>query len=97
MNGKTVQTILWESDQFIVSSKRGNACGRKELAGVRCNAGDKPSILRDGRGVSTKLTYITLRYKGYTPEEPDDGKHQVRFYEGGHSNLGAITPLGGRV
>ena len=60
MNDKTVQTILWESDQFIVSSKQGNACGRKGLAGVRCNAGDTPSILRDGEGVQGNIGTIIL-------------------------------------
>ena len=32
INGKIVQTTLWESDQFIVPVKRGNACGGKGLA-----------------------------------------------------------------
>ena len=32
INGKIVQTTLWESDQFIVPAKRGNACGGKGLA-----------------------------------------------------------------
>ena len=31
INGKTVQTTLWESDQFIVPEKQGNACRGKEL------------------------------------------------------------------
>ena len=31
INGKIVQTTLWESDQFIVPVKRGNACGGKGL------------------------------------------------------------------
>ena len=30
-------------------------------------------------------------------EEPDEGKPHVRFCEGGHSNLGAITPVGGAL
>jgi hypothetical protein len=33
--------------------------------------------------------------RGCTPEEPDEGKLQVRFCEGAHSNLGANTPIGG--
>ena len=32
INGKIVQTTLWESDQFIVPEKRGNARGGKGLA-----------------------------------------------------------------
>jgi len=61
MNGKIVQTTLWESDQLIVLTKQGNACGGKGLAGVRWLDGGTPSIPRDGRGVSTKLSVITLR------------------------------------
>ena len=92
INGKTVQTTLWESDQFIVPEKQGNACRGKGLAGARWPGRDTPSILRDGQGVSTKLWSITLRERrGCTPEEPDEGKLQVRFCEGAHSNLGAIT------
>jgi hypothetical protein len=33
--------------------------------------------------------------RGCTPEEPDEGKLQVWFCEGAHSNLGANTPIGG--
>jgi hypothetical protein len=33
INGKIVQTTLWESDQFIVPVKRGNARGGKGLTG----------------------------------------------------------------
>ena len=61
MNGKMVQTTLWESDQFIVPVKRGNARGGKGLAGVRWANGDTPPIPRDGQEVSTKLWFITLR------------------------------------
>jgi len=32
MNGKIVQTTLWGSDQLIVLTKQGNACGGKGLA-----------------------------------------------------------------
>jgi hypothetical protein len=32
IDGKIVQTTLWESDQFILPEKRGNARGRKDLA-----------------------------------------------------------------
>lgn len=96
INGKIVQTTLWESDQFIVPEKQGNACRGKGLAGARWTGRDTPSILRYGQGVSTKLWFITLRERrGCTPEEPDEGKLQVRFCEGAHGNLGANTPIGG--
>jgi len=61
MNGKTVQTTLWESDQFIVPMKQGNACGGKGLAGMRCNDGATPPPPRGGNEVSTKLSLITRR------------------------------------
>nr|QNO57851.1 D-inositol-3-phosphate glycosyltransferase [Methanosarcinales archaeon ANME-1 ERB7] len=61
INGKIVQTTLWESDQFIVPEKQGNACRGKGLAGARWTGRDTPSIPRDGREVSTKLWSITLR------------------------------------
>jgi hypothetical protein len=96
INGKIVQTRLWESDQLIVPKKQGNACGGKGLAVARWTGRDTPSIPRDGRGVSTKLWFITLRERrGYIPEEPDEGKPQVLFCEGAHSYLGANTPTGG--
>ena len=50
MNNKTVQTILWEPDQFIVPLKQGNACGGKGLAVVQCNAGIHPPYLEMGKG-----------------------------------------------
>jgi len=96
INGKILQTTLWESDQFIVPEKQGNACRGKGLAGARWTGRDTSSILRDGQGVSTKRWSITLRERrGCTPEEPDEGKPQVRFCERAHSNLGANTPIGG--
>jgi len=61
INGKIVQTALWESDQPIVPKKQGNACRGKELAGARWTDGEPPPIPRDGHGVSTKLRSITLR------------------------------------
>ncbi|MCW3134681.1 MAG: group II intron reverse transcriptase/maturase [Methanophagales archaeon] len=61
INGKIVQTTLWESDQLIVPLKWGNAHGGKELAGMRWTGRDTPPIPRDGREVSTKLQSITLR------------------------------------
>jgi hypothetical protein len=39
--------------------------------------------------------YTLSKCRGCTPEEPDEGKPQVRFCEGAHSNLGANTPSGG--
>ena len=36
--------------------------------------------------------YTLSKCRGCTPEEPDEGKPQVRFCEGAHSNLGANTP-----
>jgi retron-type reverse transcriptase len=61
INGKVVQTALWESDQPIVPEKRGNARGGKELAGARRTDRGTPSILRDGQEVSTKLRSVTQR------------------------------------
>jgi hypothetical protein len=34
--------------------------------------------------------YTLSKCRGCTPEEPDEGKPQVRFCEGAHSNLGVI-------
>lgn len=67
MDGKTSQMTLWESDQFIVPRKQGNACGGKELAGVRCYDRETLPIPRDEQGVSTKLASITLRAR----EDPE--------------------------
>src|SRR5665648_189769 len=39
INGKMVQTAYWESDQFIVLMKQGNACGGKGLTKVRLTSG----------------------------------------------------------
>jgi hypothetical protein len=39
MNGKIPQIAYWESDQFIVPLKQGNACGGKGLTGVRWISG----------------------------------------------------------
>ena len=39
--------------------------------------------------------YTLSKRRGCAPEEPDEGKLHVRFCEGAHSSLGAITPLGG--
>nr|CBH38840.1 putative reverse transcriptase [uncultured archaeon] len=61
INGKTVQTTLWESDQFIVPVMWGNAHRGKGLAGARWTGRDTSPIPRDGQGVSTKLWSITQR------------------------------------
>ena len=39
INGETSQMALWESDQFIVLMKQGNACRGKGLTGVRMTSG----------------------------------------------------------
>ena len=39
--------------------------------------------------------YTLSKRRGCTSKEPDEGKPQVRFCEGAHSNLGANTPIGG--
>jgi len=39
MNGKLLQTAFWESDQFVVLLKQGNACGGKGLTEVRVISG----------------------------------------------------------
>ena len=39
INGKILQIALWESDQFVVLLKQGNACRGKELTEVRMASG----------------------------------------------------------
>ena len=39
IDGKIPQIAYWESDQFIVPLKQGNACGGKRLTGVRWISG----------------------------------------------------------
>ncbi|CAD7767255.1 MAG: hypothetical protein DNFNHJIP_00663 [Candidatus Argoarchaeum ethanivorans] len=39
IDGKIPQMAYWESDQFIVPLKQGNACGGKGLTGVRWISG----------------------------------------------------------
>lgn len=39
IDGETSQMAYWESDQLIVPSKQGNACGGKGLTGVRWISG----------------------------------------------------------
>ena len=62
-SGKTVQMVLWESDQLIVVMKQGNACGAKGLAGEPRNR-DTSSGLRTGQRKSTKLNSMTHSIEG---------------------------------
>ena len=39
MNGETLQMAFWESDQFIVLLKQGNACKGKGLTAARMTSG----------------------------------------------------------
>jgi len=39
MDGKMAQMAYWESDQFILLMKQGNACGGKGLTEVRLTSG----------------------------------------------------------
>ncbi len=39
INGKILQKAFWESDQFVVLLKQGNACGGKGLTEVRMTSG----------------------------------------------------------
>jgi len=39
IDGEIPQRAYWESDQFIVPLKQGNACGGKGLTGVRWISG----------------------------------------------------------
>jgi len=39
INGKAAQMTYWESDQFIVLMKQGNACGGKGLTEARMTSG----------------------------------------------------------
>jgi hypothetical protein len=40
-------------------------------------------------------SYTLFKRRGCIPEEPDEGKPQVRFCEGAHGNPGTNTPIGG--
>ena len=97
MNGKISQMAYWESDQFIVLMKQGNACGGKGLTveplrqghifrtQIRVKDGNKTVLITYGKGW------------GGSSEEPDEGNLHVRFCEGARSNLGAITPERGAL
>jgi len=97
MNGEALQMALWESDQFIVPLKQGNSCGGKGLAEEPLGQGHifrTQMRVKDGN----KTGLITYLNDGEgSSEEPDEGKPQVRFCEGAHSNLKAKTVAGGAL
>ena len=96
INGKIPQMAYRESDQPIVPMKQGNACGGKELTVEPLGQGyilrTQMRIKDDNKTVL--ITYPPKKKRGWggSSEEPDEGNPQVRFCEGAHSNLGAITP-----
>ncbi len=63
INGKIVQTTLWESDQFIVPEKRGNARGGKGLAVEPLGQGHIHRTKRLVKG-GNKTGLITYPVKG---------------------------------
>jgi hypothetical protein len=88
INGKLVQTTLWESDQFIVPEKRGNACREKELAVEPLGQGHIHRTKRRVKG-GNKTGLITypendreVLLKSRMRENPE-----VRFCEGAHSSF----------
>ena len=96
--GKILQTTLWGSDQFIVPSKQGNSCGGRGLAEEALRQGHIfHTQMRVKDGNKTGLITYLINDREVSSEEPDEGKPQVRFCEGGHSNLGTITPSGGAL
>ena len=109
IDGKSSQMAYWESDQLIVPSamlrlrsalplKQGNSCGGKELTVEPLGRGH---IFRTQMRVKddNKTVLTTHLEKGWggSSEEPDEGNLHVRFCEGAHSNLGAITPERGAL
>ncbi len=62
-NGKATQMASWESDQFVVVMKQGNACGAKGLAGEP-RSRDTSSGHRTGQRKSTKLNSMTHSTEG---------------------------------
>jgi hypothetical protein len=98
MNGEALQTACWESDQFIVLWKQGNSCGGKGLAEEPLGQGHifrTQMRVKDGNKTGL-ITYLTNDGEG-SSEEPDEGKPQVQFCEGAHSNLKAKTVAGGAL
>ena len=93
MNGETLQTAHWESDQFIVPLKQGNSCVGKGLTVEPLGQGHIfRTQMRVKGGNKTVLTTYPEKGWGGSSEEPDEGNLHVWFCEGAHSNLGAITP-----
>ena len=93
MDGKSSQMAYWESDQPVVPSKQGNSCGGKGLTVEPLGQGHIFRTLMRVKG-DNKTVLTTYPEKGWggSSEEPDEGNLHVRFCEGAHSNLGAITP-----
>jgi len=93
MNGKIPQMAYWESDQLVVPLKQGNACGGKGLTVEPLGPGHIfRTQMRVKGGNKNVLTTYPEKGWGGSSEEPDEGNLHVRFCEGAHSNLGAITP-----
>ena len=63
IDGKIVQTTLWESDQFIVPEKQGNACRGKGLAVEPLGQGHIHRTKRRVKG-GNKTGLITYLLKG---------------------------------
>ena len=64
MDGELRQKMLWESDQFIVVKKQGNACGAKGLAVMSRGGRETSSTHRGGQRKSTKLSSLSDRALG---------------------------------
>jgi hypothetical protein len=101
INGKIPQMAYWESDQPIVPMKQGNACGGKGLTVEPLGQGHihrTQMRVKDGNK-TVPITYPPKKKGGWggSSEEPDEGNLHVRFCEGTHSNLGAITPTRGAL
>nr|QNO45845.1 hypothetical protein CLCIFPGF_00002 [Methanosarcinales archaeon ANME-2c ERB4] len=83
----------WESDQLILPLKQGNSCGGKGLTVEPLGQGHifrtQMRVKDDNKTVPTTCSEPG---QGGSSEEPDEGNLHVRFCEGAHSNLGAITP-----
>jgi len=85
--------LLVNKDQLIVPLKQGNSCGGKRLTVEPLERGHifctQMRVKDDNK---TILTTHPEKGWGGSSEEPDEGNLHVRFCEGAHSNLGAITP-----
>ncbi|KAF5416535.1 MAG: hypothetical protein C5S48_02520 [Candidatus Methanogaster sp.] len=90
--------LLVNRDQFIVPLKQGNSCRGKGLAEEALGQGHIfRTQMRVKDGNKTGLITYLINDGDVSSEEPDEGKPQVRFCEGAHSNLGAITPERGAL